>query len=763
MKRHALTRALCLALMLMLLPQIGLMEAKGTPNLLFGTELLDDHQNVISAAVVNDTAWLLTSKALYRYAKGNDAASLVASYGAIQVSELAKQNPAPRVDMLLHDQDGLLGLQARVGTLYRILPEENGVRYELYKELDWRVFTGPDIPPETMETPRYALLNGNLLFCTLMGYGGPERPMLYSFDLASGETKSYKTRNLSALVPYKDGQLLGLFRDESDFDPVTSKMKPGQLAAFDPAADSMTLLPHQLPPGVQGDSSRMLLYYDQEKDRIYAATDTQLVLLNQEGAPQPCANLPMAGNWPETSSPALARLDDKLLVAQGSNAALRGDDPGAYRPNVQLVHFGSFDSSVLSKALYALEGVDVSLYERKWLEDNQLGQLLMNREMRADTLRVDPINLDLQRAMEKGYFLDLSDDPELMAYARRVWPQLQKLMFSGDKLYLLPVNAFGIRNFANTKAFAAVGRPIPGTMAELLDLFDWWLGGGMEQHPGLNLLTMAEVKNWLRYQALRTYMNGMIGAGEVLQFDLERFAAVVNRIDQMDTTPIEIDPSEDPFTNGSDNGPDLTGQALIYTDSVVSVSYMMPHTEPMLLAFDKGMQGYTLVDMEMMGINVTTQHPKEAKRFLKAYLQAMQPEQLASVMADWDQYIESRHFKTENEHWLRQLQLMEDYLKTLPEGAERREKELELKGHRESYEEYVLTQRYLIGPETLKNYRSSMRLSYVNDSLARVQNRSFLEKDGETLFQAYSQGAIPLAQFVEQANARLKLMALETN
>ena len=45
----------------------------------------------------------------------------------------------------------------------------------------------------------------------------------------------------------------------------------------------------------------------------------------------------------------------------------------------------------------------------------------------------------------------------------------------------------------------------------------------------------------------------------------------------------------------------------------------------------------------------------------------------------------------------------------------------------------------------------------------RVQNRSFLEKDGETLFQAYSQGAIPLAQFVEQANARLKLMALETN
>ena len=757
------TRRLCLLLCLYLLPLLGLAQEHQAPASLFQEELIDDGQELRSMAIADGKAYLVTGNALFRYAPGDDRAREIARLNAYSAPLQEGTEPLP-VNFLFTGADGqLMGMSNQRGQLYRLRDEGQRVSAELVRELDWSAFTPTEADQENAkEYPAYLVVSGSKLYCRINNYGNAEKPELFEVDLEGGQSRALTTRHLHKPVPYRDGKLLALFFDRSAVDPQTNLGEPAKLCVYDPAKDQVELLPHQLPHSRYDQGSQLMLYYQEEGGLIYAATDTQLMLLQEKGEPRPVASLPMASVWPSMRSPAVLPLaKGQALVAVGPNALLRGMDPDAYRPQTQLIHYGNYESRALMKALLRLPDLDVKLYEEGMLANDKLAQLLMSRELKADILQLDSAGVDLQRLVEKGYLMPLTGDAELEAYAKECWPQLQKLMFHEGKLYLLPTHLFAVRTLANTPAFQAIGREVPKTMAELLDLFDWWLKEGMARYPGTHLVDQPAVKVWLKQTALRTYMDGQIGAGETVQLDEARFGEIVRRIEAMDTTPMEIDPEEDPFSNGSDNGPSLEGEILIFSMNAISLENHSPNREPMMLAFDEQFQAYSQGMAEMVGISAFTAHPEEARRFLRGYLAALPPRYKGSVQQSWNQVVEHPRFERENERILQEIALMEKKIGETAEGAERRQLMEALATRKRDHEDFVREQRYLISPEGIKAYQLATRLCYVDNSLSKVQNQSFFSEQGSNLYQQYVQGLLPVEQFVKQANERLRLMLLE--
>lgn len=757
-------RTLCLLLCLCLMSLPGLAEGQQPTRSLFGNELIEQNQELRSLAVLDGKAYLLSSQAAYRYSPGDERPQQVGRIIHGPGPEAGEPAEGLSIHVLFTREGQLMGLNRLQGTLYRLSDDGQQLTAQHVKDLDWSAFLATEADAGgSKEYPGYLVVQESKLYCRIQNYGEEDKPELFEIDLDSGAVRPLKTRHLHKPVPYKEGKLLALHYDRSTMNYETGMGDPAKLCIYDPVKDEAQMLPHTLQMDKRLDQgSQLLLYYDRQGDRIYAATDTQLMLLQEQGDPLPTGSLPMASIWPNVLSPAIQPFtEDLLLVAMGPAAVLRGMDPAAYRPNAQLIHYGGYDSVALSKALLQLDSVDVKLYEEGMMEDEKLSQMLMNKSLKADTLSLNSNGMDLQRLVQKGYLLDLSDDEELVTLAKRTWPQLHKLMFQDGKLYLLPTSLFSVRSLANTPAFQAIGRPIPRTMEELLDLFDWWLQEGMAKHPELRIVDQAEVKKWLKHTAIRCYTDGLIGAGEPLQFDMERFGMLVQRIEAMDTAPLEINPEEDPFSNGSDNGPSLEGQVLIMSMHAFTISNQTADKEPLLLALDDQHSGYAQGMADMLGINAGTAHPGEAKRFLKLYLKGLPTQLMAGLLADWAEPLENPQFERTNQNYLDTIAMLEKRLAETAEGPEQREREQELKSFRQAHEEHVANFRYRISPEGIQKYQQATKLCYVDDSLSRIQNRSFYDEQGSSLYEQYIQGAIPVEQFVKQANDRLRLMVLE--
>ena len=633
------------------------------------------------------------------------------------------------------------------------------------KQLDWSIFKSPE-EEAFYDSPEYYLVMDGKLFCRQGNYGSDLKNDLHSFDLKTGEMKHYAPLFLNGLVPYKDGRMLGIYYDQNAGEMVDGRyvqMTP-EVRVFDPETDTTQALRLILPGKENYELSQVCLWYDNEADRIYGMNSDGLWRLSEKEDPVLVSRMPTAGTWSRRGmGPAIFPWRDGLLIAAySSNAYLHGTDENALPQVVALRMDGRpMDDRAIVRTLLSLPELTIDRWEGDWLEQETIATMFLSGNVPLDMLAMGSGSYDLQRMMEKGYLLDLSDDPALSAIGEDSFEALRPLMYREGRLYLLPMSVSTYQSYANKRSFEAVGRQIPATVQDLLDLVKWWAEEGHVIHEGYKLFDYGPVKTTLVYLVNQIYVDSVLGQGKPLQYDIEVFGGFMRQLEAMDLRDIEPDPDDmEAMGNGGGNGDAarflISPQGGYYLEEDTPDSIITP----MRLRISPDTPAWRKADLRVIGIPATTSHPEEARRFLAAYMKHLNERDRLLLSLSEEGPIPNPRYEERLREYEEHLALYRRQ-EAKEEGAKKRQLQEGIATWEKEMADFRENGRYSLSADTLRAHKAFMQTVYVDNSLTMVLNEALADKDGTPLLHMYTQGAISLEQLISQANDKIRLMTLE--
>lgn len=754
MQRNS-TVFLCLLLCLCLAPFGGPAAAgAGEASEYFGGLLADTETLMQSAAVVDGKAYALAEGSLYVLEGGEGRMRLLArlpdAYAAAQLGQTT-------VNALFAHEGRLMGLNRHNGLVYDLLPDGEGMQLKERLRLDWSPFVySQEGGRQQVNEPGYVVCAYGKLFVKQNNPGGELAEDLYSYELNTGAMQGYRQTGLLGLVPWLDGKLLGLRLDRNEPDPATGDMEDAKPVAFDPATDSVEKLKLRLPPGGADGNRSLTLHFDVRDQQLYAANGGGIYCLREDAGPLMVARLPMAGAWMEAlATPALLPwAGEELLAAFPYQLFRRSRDVTKLKPATSLrVSLEDLDARVVARALMENDDIELLPYEGPPLSPQRLSQLLLTGELDLDLLWFLSMQTDAQRLMQKGCLLPLDSEPGLRTFGEGCFPAFRKLMYGQGQLYALPIRLEAYYDAANAAGFQAIGRPIPGSLDELLDLVAWWAEEGAEKHPDYRLFSDIGGSRLLKGICFNLYLNSQLGEGQALSFTQEGFGRLMERIDAIPFERLESESEEQVSDEGQP-------QALISLSLNYAAEEPLPEGEARLeLPLRTGEKAWRRAYASMLCIPATTKHPEAARRFLASYVKHLRPLEQAALSAAWTEPIPNPGFDKEKQELTGQLQMHQELLEKATGEAEKREQQEGIERMRNFLAHLEKERRFLLSAEQITSHRAFMEQVYFDEGLGLTQREALFK--GGRLFQPYLEGQLTLAQFMQQANDRIRLMTLE--
>lgn len=753
--RHAI-RILSLLLALCLAPLPGALGAQAPVKELFGDRLIDGEDSLRSVAVLDGTVYLLTSRAFYRFDAGDREARRVAD---------APQNPQVEptaVDSLFVHAGQLKAFNNQSGDIFTVAYEQDAVKLTPALKLDLSDFESEGGGPlKWIQRFNRLVVLGDRLFARLPNWGGDLEKDLYSFDLNTGERKVYSPKHLQGLVPYKDGRLIGIRFDQNVTDPDTFEQMDGELTVFDPATDKAEKLDWPLPEDRQGKNRDLRLYYDAAGGILYASNDSGVMRLSPDRAPELVARLPMSGSWSWMEGvPSLVPLDGgRVLVAFNNNAFIRSTDPAQMPPVTTLsVNSGGYDSYALSKALMHMDDIDLQFYQGDYLDAEALSARFLTGDMDFDLLILYSSEHDMEKLIKKGYLADLSGSEALVRLTDDMLEAVQPLIHRDGRLYALPMDLQTYYLTGNVQNFRDVGRQMPRSVPELLELTRWWAEEGHAAHEGYTLFDQADARRLIKDLIHTVYVDALLGAGKPLQFDMEHYGRLMQEVDAIDFSSFDVLPSD----LSEDYEGMLEGKPLLmaYMGYDAAYPYLSDKYEVCLeLSLDGDTPAYREGRAVFTAIPSTSKHKEAALRFLERYMDNLKPTAKAGMSRSWDQAIEDPNWQWGYARLQETLKEYQRLYEEAEEGPQKRQFAEDVKHMQESLDTYEEDNRYRLTADMIKRHQAMMKLVFLNGSLGMTQ-RQALVKD-EYLVGMYHEGALTLEQFIQQANDKIRLMTLE--
>lgn len=309
--------------------------------------------------------------------------------------------------------------------------------------------------------------------------------------------------------------------------------------------------------------------------------------------------------------------------------------------------------------------------------------------------------------MRKGYLLDLSDTPRLAAFGRSALDAFDPLIYDGDRLYLIPTELRANYLSASVQGFEAIGRNIPASQPELMDLVRWWAAEGHQQHEGYVLFDLPKPKARLKQIIHLCYLDSLLGAGEPLQFDKAGYGGLMQEAEAMDLSAIDLSYAE-MFGDGSQPRSPLIGTSLQYQASWSRLDTRYTHL--MALSLDGETPAYTLGAASFVGIPATSRHPEEAKRFISAYIDNMEPMLKAGLSRDWAEPIVNPDYEADYRSQHAAVQQQKRLYEEAEEGPAKRQYAADLHVMQEELGSFEQRHKYLLTAEDLQAHQARMGL-----------------------------------------------------
>ncbi len=765
-RMRALSAILVLALVLGALPVLA---AGGEA---VSIDITPEKETWYQSAVMVDGELMMVGEDLSAYRPGEEA---IRTLMKIDREALEKDGISPQL-RLFGDGERVFTMEPKEEGLHvaRIGLSEDGVKaLEKPLVLSWGEAAKRVKVDDYVHSPKRVVLKGEQLYMLYQVWGSDEVDgFILGYTLQDGaEPQVLEAKHVQKVTPYKDGQLLALLMDQQNsWDEVNKRQKPSQLGVISLEDGTITPL-GETGVSFRGDED---LLYEPDTDTIYLTGNAELLRRVGEGDFEVSAYL--GGDY--SSNLLGGRLflleNGKVLSANSPGVSIRTTDPSQL-PAVRLNIQGGWMDAAARKAVREM-GVAVRFVEDQFYPTAQeFGQALLGGETEIDIFMLDNNYMDLSVLMEKGYTLDLSGSQELTAYADGLYPELKAAGMLDEQLMMVPIymntHMFGYQ----PKVFTAMELQPPKTFFELCDLIEHWNDNLADEHTDFLPFSATSIRPTLTRLALTLFADAAQQRDEPFQFDDPLLKRMLQRVEtlRVDNLGMDIDFEKE--------GAEKEAEALYNKVSMVSenfdlslsnIKYMQDAIKypeilssersgvrmPLKLTADEGIDMNVGLQTRMAAVSATTKHPEEAVRFLELYTKYLDGPQKAAMMPDMNEAIPNPNYERDIGYQVMHIDTLKAAVEKA-EGAEKTELEAQLKKYTESVDAEKDRLRFWVTEEAVKVYRDMMQKRYVADynSMRRVLDNENIQQS----LQRYMQKQMPLEQFLQEADGKLRLMRLE--
>lgn len=686
---------LVLALLISLLSAFAVhAEETGTVN------LTDAHayETATSLCFIEDTLYVLGSYGVYEY-KDGELKTLVDLTDAY-VYRYNQQRPEDAagaaawdriIGYLFTDGKVLYGLHPYTGQIFKIEDGQLNACVQIPKNLlyaeEEEFFR--EIKGITYAGEKLILLLGTDT------YDDYEKTEIVLIDLNDQKHQVSAIKNVQSIAAGAAGKLL-----------VYVEAEQAAIWQYDIATDTIEKMVEQIedwifPSGLAG-----------YKQSVVYLEDSKVVLIDENGKDLVKAYMPI--QYAHTSTPSACSENGMYAYPYSNYVFLRDVGIEGEAKQTVLTLMGNVSSKTIID--FTIQNPDIAMVTTESMNPNELIQAAVSGDSGVDLFVLSAPG-DFYSMKEKGYISALNTSEKLIGEARKLYPAMQDVVFSGDSLLGYPVSVSPKSWMVNETKWNEMNLgDYPKTYNELFEKIEMWLNEYAADYPEYTLADVQQMGlNTLVLSMVEAYIHENEASGMQLTFDTPSFREMMKCV------------SDNAYLLSEENEqwgmPLLTSMYLgfgtCYTDSDLNRMILPP-------ALDLNGKQSLYAEMSILAVNAASKNAEVATRFVEFCAENLSNTVRYEMEPALNEPVESSAYYVRVAELQGKINDLAEQLEKADQDARYaiKEKIIQAEAKLEQLEE----RKWEIDPKSIEIYRSAaenLKVSYKSPLLLKGENGGY--------------------------------------
>lgn len=686
---------LVLALLISLLSAFAVhAEETGTVN------LTDAHayETATSLCFIEDTLYVLGSYGVYEY-KDGELKTLVDLTDAY-VYRYNQQRPEDAagaaawdriIGYLFTDGKVLYGLHPYTGQIFKIEDGQLNACVQIPKNLlyaeEEEFFR--EIKGITYAGEKLILLLGTDT------YDDYEKTEIVLIDLNDQKHQVSAIKNVQSIAAGAAGKLL-----------VYVGAEQAAIWQYDIATDTLEKMVEQIEDGIF--PSGLAGY----KQSVVYLEDSKVVLIDENGKDLVKAYMPI--QYAHTSTPSACSENGMYAYPYSNYVFLRDVGIEGEAKQTVLTLMGNISSKTIID--FTIQNPDIAVVTTESMNPNELIQAAVSGDSGVDLFVLSAPG-DFYSMKEKGYISALNTSEKLIGEARKLYPAMQDVVFSGDSLLGYPVSVSPKSWMVNETKWNEMNLgDYPKTYNELFEKIEMWLNEYATDYPEYTLADVQQMGlNTLVLSMVEAYIHENEASGMQLTFDTPSFREMMKCV------------SDNAYLLSEENEqwgmPLLTSMYLgfgtCYTDSDLNRMILPP-------ALDLNGKQSLYAEMSILAVNAASKNAEVATRFMEFCAENLSNTVRYEMEPALNEPVESSAYYVRVAELQGKINDLAEQLEKADQDARYaiKEKIIQAEAKLEQLEE----RKWEIDPKSIEIYRSAaenLKVSYKSPLLLKGENGGY--------------------------------------
>lgn len=686
---------LVLALLISLLSAFAVhAEETGTVN------LTDAHayETATSLCFIEDTLYVLGSYGVYEY-KDGELKTLVDLTDAY-VYRYNQQRPEDAagaaawdriIGYLFTDGKVLYGLHPYTGQIFKIEDGQLNACVQIPKNLlyaeEEEFFR--EIKGITYAGEKLILLLGTDT------YDDYEKTEIVLIDLNDQKHQVSAIKNVQSIAAGAAGKLL-----------VYVGAEQAAIWQYDIATDTLEKMVEQIEDGIF--PSGLAEY----KQSVVYLEDSKVVLIDENGKDLVKAYMPI--QYAHTSTPSACSENGMYAYPYSNYVFLRDVGIEGEAKQTVLTLMGNVSSKTIID--FTIQNPDIAVVTTESMNPNELIQAAVSGDSGVDLFVLSAPG-DFYSMKEKGYISALNTSEKLIGEARKLYPAMQDVVFSGDSLLGYPVSVSPKSWMVNETKWNEMNLgDYPKTYNELFEKIEMWLNEYAADYPEYTLADVQQMGlNTLVLSMVEAYIHENEASGMQLTFDTPSFREMMKCV------------SDNAYLLSEENEqwgmPLLTSMYLgfgtCYTDSDLNRMILPP-------ALDLNGKQSLYAEMSILAVNAASKNAEVATRFVEFCAENLSNTVRYEMEPALNEPVESSAYYVRVAELQGKINDLAEQLEKADQDARYaiKEKIIQAEAKLEQLEE----RKWEIDPKSIEIYRSAaenLKVSYKSPLLLKGENGGY--------------------------------------
>ena len=686
---------LVLALLISLLSAFAAhAEETGTVN------LTDAHayETATSLCFIEDTLYVLGSYGVYEY-KDGELKTLVDLTDAY-VYRYNQQRPEDAagaaawdriIGYLFTDGKVLYGLHPYTGQIFKIEDGQLNACVQIPKNLlyaeEEEFFR--EIKGITYAGEKLILLLGTDT------YDDYEKTEIVLIDLNDQKHQVSAIKNVQSIAAGTAGKLL-----------VYVGAEQAAIWQYDIATDTLEKMVEQIEDGIF--PSGLAGY----KQSVVYLEDSKVVLIDENGKDLVKAYMPI--QYAHTSTPSACSENGMYAYPYSNYVFLRDVGIEGEAKQTVLTLMGNVSSKTIID--FTIQNPDIAVVTTESMNPNELIQAAVSGDSGVDLFVLSAPG-DFYSMKEKGYISALNTSEKLIGEARKLYPAMQDVVFSGDSLLGYPVSVSPKSWMVNETKWNEMNLgDYPKTYNELFEKIEMWLNEYATDYPEYTLADVQQMGlNTLVLSMVEAYIHENEASGMQLTFDTPSFREMMKCV------------SDNAYLLSEENEqwgmPLLTSMYLgfgtCYTDSDLNRMILPP-------ALDLNGKQSLYAEMSILAVNAASKNAEVATRFMEFCAENLSNTVRYEMEPALNEPVESSAYYVRVAELQGKINDLAEQLEKADQDARYaiKEKIIQAEAKLEQLEE----RKWEIDPKSIEIYRSAaenLKVSYKSPLLLKGENGGY--------------------------------------